>query len=164
MGMTSRFVVSSHASSNTTSLWIGRFNCLRFPSWITDSWTLRTKLSLLGKTLVTWASGHWFSGKVSSRSRTISPSLLSRWGTFHFCLLWRSEKYSRRHRIHNWLAKYRTRRHLFLEYKSNCSKLPGGGGSATWDFSVRRWFGVMGSGEAESDRLSTVSGRLLMTF
>ena len=161
-GMTSRSLETSR-SSNNTSLWIGCCNCLRFPSWIRVSWTLWTKPSLLGKTLVTWVTGHWFLGKASSRSRTMSPSLLSLWGTFHFCRLWRSESYSRRHLIQNWLAKYCTWRHLFLEYKSNCSKLPGGG-RTTWDFSVRRWFGVMGSGEAGSDRLSTVSGRLLMTF
>ena len=42
---------------------------------------------------------------------------------------------------------YCTRQHLFLEYMSKCSKLPGGG-STTSGFEVR-WLGVMCAGEKE---------------
>lgn len=37
-----------------------------------------------------------------------------------------------------------------------------GGGRTTFDFNVRRWFGVSGSNEPGSFKLVTVNGRLLM--
>ena len=122
-GMTSW---SAAWASNKIILWIGRSKIFRLPSRANRSWTLRIRLSLLGKTLVTRASGHWFIGKTSSWSRTTSPTLLSRWGVFHFRLCWNCEEYSKRYLIQNWLAKNCTRRHLFLEYKSNRSKQLGG--------------------------------------
>lgn len=143
-------------ASNKIVLWIGRSKNFRLPSRVNRSWTLRIQPSLLGKTLVTRVSGHWFLGKSSSWSRTISPSLLSRWGVFHLCLCLNCEEYSERHLIQNWLAKNCTRHHLFLEYKSNHSKQPGGG-STTSVFEVSRWLGVKGSGDLWSDRFSTVS-------
>lgn len=143
-------------ASNKIVLWIGHSKNFRVPSCVNRSWTLRIQPSLLGKTLVTSVSGHWFLGKSSSWSRTISPSLLSRWGVFHLCLCLNCEEYSERHLIQNWLAKNCTRHYLFLEYKSNHSKQPGGG-STTSVFEVSRWLGVKGSGDLWSDRFSTVS-------
>ena len=111
--------------------------------------------SLLGRTSVTRASGHWFLGRSLSWSITISPTLQSRWGTFHFCLVQRRGEHSRRHLNQNWLAMNCTHRHLFLEYKSTRSKFPGGGSTISV-FEVSRWLGVMGSGKPGSDKISTV--------
>ena len=161
-GMTS-WSATSWATSKIV-LWIGRSKNVRLPSRVNRSWTLRIRPSLLGTTLDTRASGHWFLGKSSSWSKTMSPSLLYRWGVFHFRLCWQSEEYSLvRHLVQNQLAKNCIRRHLFLEYNSKRSKHPGGGNS-TSVFEVSRWLGVKGSGDSGSDRFSTVSGRLLMTF
>lgn len=113
-------------ASNKIVLWIGCSKNFCLPSCVNRSWTLRIRPSLLWKTLVTRVSGHWFLGKSSSWRRTISPTLLSRWGVFHLRLCWNCEEYSERHLIQNWLAKNCTWRHLFLEYKSNRSKQPGG--------------------------------------
>ena len=154
---------AASCASNKIVLWIGRSKIFRLPSRVNRSWTLRIRPSLLGKTLVTRARGHWFLGKSSFWSRTISPTLLSRWGVFHFRLCWNCEEYSERHLIQNWLAKNCTRRHLFLEYKSNRSKQQAGGSTSSV-FEVNRWLGVKGSGDSWSDRFSTVSGRLLITF
>ena len=78
----------------------------------------------------------------------------------HFLRFWRRVQYSFCQRSQNWLAKYWTRLHLFREYKSGDSNLPGGG-STTWVLRVRRWLGVRGSNANGSVRFSTVRGRQL---
>ena len=161
-GVTSRWRVSSR-ESNRTSLWIGRSSSLRFLTWTKRIWTFHIRLSLLGITSVTRPSGHWFLGGSSSWIITISPTLQSRWGVFQFCLVQRKGEKSQRNLNQNWLAMKCTRLNLFLEYRSNRSKLPGGG-SIISVFEVSKWFGVMGSGEPGSDKFSTVRGRLSMTF
>lgn len=69
-------------------------------------------------------------------------------------------KYSFFQRPQNCSIRYWTLLHLFVAYKSSLTNTPGGG-RATFDFIIMRWFGVKGSSACGSLIPSTVNGRLL---
>ena len=159
-GDTSR---SSLFSTSNVNLLIGLSNVVRFPFLVISNWTLQTRPSLLGNTFVIFASGHRFLDKSSSWRITTSPTWLFLWKVFHFFLLYCSVKYSHCHLNQNWFVKYWTLHHRLLEYRLGRWKLPGGD-NMRLVFDVSKWFGIKGSGESVSDRLSTVSGLLLTIF
>ena len=146
--------LSALASTRRTNLWMGLWSC-DLEEWI-KSWTLRTRPSSDGNTLVTRARGHWFLGIFSPLTSTTSFTRKLRFLAVHFCLSCRLVRYSFLQRVQNSFARCCTWRHLLLQYRSSRWKTPGGG-STILVFIVRMWFGVIG-GLVGSDKFSTVSG------
>ena len=120
--------------------------------------TFLTRPSSLGYVRTTRASCHWFLGRFSSFTKTTSSSRIFRLGLTHFCLACRVCRYPIFHLTQNSFARYCTRRHLFLEYRSAHWKDPGGG-RTTLDFRVSNWLGESGWRHSGEVRSSTVSGR-----
>ena len=160
------FLVSG--SHNMTSLWIRRSKvCNSRSLWPilfkfvvpTETFTLRTKPSLLGIVSMASPSCQVFLGELSL-IWTTSPVETFLCCPSHFLLSWSVWRNSFFQRVQNSFIEYCIRRHLFRQYKYGLWNFPGGG-NMVLDFIVNGWFGVSGSAVKGSFRPSTVSGRQL---
>ena len=104
-----------------------------------------------------WPFVPWF---IFSLINTVSPTVVFRFGWFHFCLIWSIDKYSFLQQVLNGLARYCTALHLFRKYTSFLWNVPGGG-TMKREHSKGRLFGVGGS-KSSTLSLSVVGHEFMM--
>lgn len=129
-----------------------------------DCFSFLTPPSLPGSASMTLANFHWLHEDMSSNRRRMSLTRAFLLYLVHFCRHWRFKRFQEDsffHRIQELLAKNWTWHHLFQRW-SSLTNNPGEG-EIIVDLTVKIWFGVKGSGQDASQRLSVVTGLLLIT-
>ncbi len=108
--------------TRTTSLFTG----LRRQPFCVFSWTALTKPWSSDSVSVTSPNGQRLRGALSLTITTL-PTCMLRRVAVHFGLVWWSTMFSFFQRVQNKFARYCTRLHWRLIYRSTCWKTPGGG-------------------------------------